>query len=272
MTAKKMEVLKWLEEMFSASQIPPFEKSEANIEKLYQLMLSSKNADSDLDEVEKYLKYKTQYYEHEGNLLEETLRGLQLSPNNLGAEEQSCLNYYSALCSSLNVHSVLPSNVILAINDLEEQHRKAEESLRNEKIFADTIYELSKSVASSLEEVKKVSENAKQTSANQENEIARGEMKQNFNKEKLKKYQSDLKYFETKLKKAGYEEDIKFSEIGKKIQELTTMTKELEDKERKLEGFTLPPDLTLAEMKVEEMRQTLSKLMNEIVQNYNNKG
>lgn len=53
--------------MFSASQFPPFEKNEANLEKLYQLMLSSKNADSDLDEVEKYLKYKTQYYEHEGS-------------------------------------------------------------------------------------------------------------------------------------------------------------------------------------------------------------
>ncbi|KAK4304560.1 hypothetical protein Pmani_023441 [Petrolisthes manimaculis] len=264
MDIKHREVVQWLEEVYGNDQIPPYEKSERSINILHQLMTVSKCSEKNAKLLAADYATKTAEYNAEGQQINKWLESVNIKPSILLKEGQEGLTAFATSAQVLDVHIPTSTNIILAANQLEMEHMQTVNEQEQERGRMCQLLELNKAVGMKIEEIRSIHKQAEATWNQQQEVLAKDKKQEYYVKEKRKDYISDMNYYEAKLNQVGMTKNIMHSTLCKQWAQLKEVEQQVSSLETKLKSYNLPPDMTLAEVKVEEARQKLASLMSDM--------
>lgn len=261
MDIKHREVLQWLHEVYGEEQIPVYEKNERSINILHQLMKASKRSEDNAKVLAADYTKKAAEYNAEAMQKKNWLDALKFSPDDLSAESQKSVTALANTAQVLDVQSPTSTNIVLALNQLEMDHMKVVNELEQEKGRKACLLEMSQQLSRKLEEIKRISQQAEATWTLQQEELSRDAKRQQFSREKSNNYAADITHYEAKLRQVGLSKEITHSHLCAKWADLQALEKQVKELEQQLQNYTLPPDMALAEVKVQEARQELASIM-----------
>ncbi|KAK8731591.1 hypothetical protein OTU49_007381, partial [Cherax quadricarinatus] len=264
MDLKHREVAQWLQEVYGKEQVPPYEKTECTINILYQLMTASKCSEKNAKVLASDYALKASEYSAEGRQLREWLEHVKIKENILSPEGQKGLKALYSTTQVLDVQIPTSTNIILAMNQLEMDYMQVMNEREHEKRQTACLLETNRDFSRKLKEIQGIFQQAEATWAQQQEEHAKDVVQETFIKEKCKNYSTDINQYEAKLNQVAMSKNIKHSTLVKQSLELQSLEKQVNNLESKLNNYTLPPDIMLAEVKVQEARQELANLMDKL--------
>ncbi|XP_063591271.1 uncharacterized protein LOC134768381 isoform X1 [Penaeus indicus] len=261
MDIKHKEVLQWLHEVYGEEQIPVYEKNERSINILHNLMKASKRSEDNAKVLAADYTKKAAEYSAEAMQKRNWLDALKFKPNDLSEESQKSLAALANTAQVLDVQTPTSTNIVLALNQLEMDHMKVVNELEQEKGRKACLLEMSQQLSRKLEEIKRISQQAEATWMLQQEELSRDAKRQQFSREKSNNYAADITHYEAKLRQVGLSKEITHSHLCAKWADLQALEKQVKELEQQLQNYTLPPDMALAEVKVQEARLELASIM-----------
>ncbi|XP_071547665.1 HAUS augmin-like complex subunit 1 [Panulirus ornatus] len=268
MDIKHREVLQWLQEVYGEEQIPPYEKTERSIGILHQLMTASKCSEGNAKVLAEDYAKKAAEYSGEGRQLGKWLEPVKIKTSILSQESQKGLMALASTAQVLDVQIPTSTNIILAMNQLEMDHMQVVNEREQERGRTFRLLEMRKELSRKLDEIRGILQQAEATWSQQQEEYARDIKQEEFIREKKKNYSNDIIQYEAKLSQVGVTENIKHGTLVKQWSELQELEKQMKNLELQLKNYTLPPDITLAEVKVQEARQELAAIMDSFTNAY----
>lgn len=267
MDIKHREVVQWLHEVYSEEKIPAYEKTERSINILHKLMTESKRAENQGKILTADFTKKAAEYNAEALQLQKWRETVKLDPSILSKESQKALSALAHTAHVLNVQTPTSTNIILAMNQLDMEHMQVMNEQEQEKSRTASLLEMNKDLSKKLEELRVIVQQAEATWKLRQEELAKDAKWKHFSMEKCKNYSTDINNHEAKLRQVGLSKETTHGNISKEWTRLQALEKEVKDLEKQLSSYTLPPDMTLAEVKVQEARQELSAIMDGLTEN-----
>ncbi|XP_068202002.1 HAUS augmin-like complex subunit 1 [Palaemon carinicauda] len=269
MDIKHSEVVQWLREIYGEERIPPYEKTERSINILYRLMKECKRAESQAKILAEDYTRKAAEYNAEAQQLQKWRETSKLDPNQLSPENLKSLQALAETANILDVQTPSSTNIILAMNQLEMEHMQITSELEQEKSRTAYLLEANKDLSKKLEDITIIMKQAEATWKLRQEELAKDAKWKQFTEKKCKNYEADINKLEAKLSQVGLTKDITHGNISAEWGRLQVLEEEIKKLEKQLRGYTLPPDMSLAELKVQEARQELATLYEKCTENFN---
>ncbi|XP_066954438.1 HAUS augmin-like complex subunit 1 isoform X1 [Macrobrachium rosenbergii] len=269
MDIKHREVVQWLQEIYGEERIPLYEKTERSITILYKLMKECKRAESQARILTEDYTRKAAEYNAEAQQLQKWRETAKLDPSQLTPENQKSLQALAQTANILDIQTPSSTNIILAMNQLEMEHMQIASELEQEKSRTAYLLEANKDLSKKLQDIKIITKQAEATWKLRQEELAKDAKWKQFTEKKCKNYEADINRFEAKLSQVGLTKEITHGNISAEWARLQTLEEEIKTLEKQLRSYTLPPDMSLAELKVQEARQELATLIEKFSENFN---
>ncbi|XP_063863154.1 uncharacterized protein LOC135102222 [Scylla paramamosain] len=264
MDIKHKEVVDWLREVYGEEQIPPYEKTERSITILHQLMTASRCSEDNAKILADDYVTKTAEYSAEARQLKGWLDPVNISPNTLSEEGQTRLSSLAHTAEILDVQIPTCTNVILAMNELEMNHMQMLVKRKQMQTQSSRLLEMNREVSKKLEEIRGIHQQAELTWQQQQEEHARNVKQEEFMNLKCNNYAADICNYEANLNKVGMTSSITHQALAIQWAELQELEKQVSQLEDQLKSYTLPPDISLAQVEVGAARQELASIMESV--------
>ncbi|KAG7153971.1 uncharacterized protein LOC121856862 [Homarus americanus] len=264
MDIKHREVVQWLQEIYGKDQIPPYEKAETSINILHQLMTASKCSEGNAKLLADDYSQKSSEYGAEARQLSKWMEPVKIKTNMLSNEGQKGLSALAATAQAYDIQTVTSTNIILAMNQLDLDHMQVVNDREQERGRTSRLLEMSQDLSRKFKEIKGIFQQSEATWAQQQEEHARDIKQEEFIRRKFKKYVSDINQYEARLSQVGMKKNITHAFLSEQWAKLKDLEKQVSDLENQLKSYTLPPDITLAEVKVQEAHEELAALLNNL--------
>eukprot|EP00741_Cyanophora_paradoxa_P023682 tig00021612_g22876.t1 len=205
-------------------------------------------------------------YEQRAQQLEAMLQRLGMSSKNLPADAQSMLRALAEAASELELREPTLNSMYIAIDNLQrelfelaEKAEEEQEELKTEKEAADKAEELHRSVKKAYDAAVR-----KEAEAQASYDTRQAELEALM--AKREEYTREIEKQQRMLQCAGYNKDEvehgMLVKIAAEVEEIKTVTQPLLSKLRSY--LDLPPDLSLARLKVAQARARLKELEDEV--------
>ncbi|KAK7071237.1 hypothetical protein SK128_008914 [Halocaridina rubra] len=261
MDMKHKEVIEWLREVYGEEKIQSYEKSECSINILHGLMMESKRTEHQGKILMADFTRKASEYNAEAQQMKKWRETARLEPTILSSDSQISL---SALAHSTKILDVLiptSTNIILAMNNLEMDHMQVTNNQEQEKSRIAFVLEMKKTLAKKLQEIQEIYKQAEALHKLTQEELSKDAQCKAFSLAKSKNYAADISNYEAKLSQVGLTREITHGNITKEWTRLLELEKQAHVLKKQLNNYTLPPDMALAEIKVQEARQELANIV-----------
>uniref|UniRef100_A0A8C3L035 HAUS augmin like complex subunit 1 n=1 Tax=Chrysolophus pictus TaxID=9089 RepID=A0A8C3L035_CHRPC len=259
---KVQRVISWLKKTFENQPMPQFDVNAQTINLLHVLMEYSEERERDVSFLIEDMKERAAEYDAETEYLQSFLtESLDLSPSSLSKEGSAHLETLVDSATILEVEDLSLTSFFCAMNDrslelheAESKNKEMEQELLNfkEKLTATLLLE--EQLEKDLEKVK----------THLEIEEAKSESRlQNlqFLKDKSEDLRIRIKTAEKQLATSGLDQSLMHESLVNLSEKLDGMQREMVHVKRKLDCYLdLPPNLSLARVKVEEAKRELNAL------------
>jgi len=265
MDIKHREVVSWLREVYGEESVPQYEKTERSISLLHQIMSASRQAEAHAEILVEDYTQKSVEYTAEATQIGQWLSTVGVEPSIISEEGRKALSAYTNAYQSLDVVVPNVSNLLLASNQLELEHMQIGDEREREKSIKVNLLEMSQQLSKKLLDMRRISRQAEANWGLQVEEAEGREKQKNFLQIKMKNYSDDCARYEAIFSQSGMTSDITHTSLMKKWEELKALEKEVMEMSNRLSHYTLPADMQLAEVQVEEARQQLKVIMDALI-------
>ncbi|KAJ3034246.1 HAUS augmin-like complex subunit 1 [Rhizophlyctis rosea] len=237
---------------------------------LLEAIVDQKDVNDTLNELEQNIAERAEEeYRAEAQRLNGILSGLNITTDNLSKSADLNLQALVSLALSLGIcktsRASLPQNLHLssyetAMTDLLIQERRAEWDLQRDKRLLDTMERRRQGLERSLDHMKALLTELQATESSEDEHL--NDLKRNTTmlQQKGQEYEERLEYLESQY--TPEMDSIRIEVLRKLEDEVRELANEVKEKEDRLKGFQdLPPDITLAKIKLEEKKHYLEELV-----------
>jgi len=258
---KLREVVLWLERVFDGDTIPEFEVTEQSIEWLLDLARNNAKQDRDAQILIEDANQRTQEYDAEGIRVEELLEDVGLEVTSLSRSGGTSVNVLSELADILDLQSPSQTNFLLGLQHITEKCSHLELKVIETEI---AVFERQEAMAKQRlrsQRIKQMMLNLDHEASLQTSLAADRLARTDFLKQKTHGYTRQIRQLEHDIQASGYEDGLSHSaivRIAKEYNELITAAAALRERIQKFKN--LPPDLSLAGIKLEEARRLNAQL------------
>ncbi|XP_065060465.1 HAUS augmin-like complex subunit 1 isoform X1 [Rhopilema esculentum] len=259
------EVLIWLESVFQEKKIPPFEINKHTIAKIHNFMTLNKEMDKISKIIADDLKRKEQEYSIKADKIDKVLSDVGITVDTLSQSGVRNLTMLSDLAAYLRIKDTRDPSYVLALVDLLGSAEESSHKLKQHELKLQHIQQGIKEAISKKELLKELSESHELQMATEHpiNEKRKKEMQ--FLKGKSEEYKAFIGDIQEINSKNGVSSDIHHDTLKQVHQELTEIQGQINAIKIRLSEFhSLPPDMSLARVKIEEARQELQKLESDL--------
>jgi len=258
-TMAQVNVEEWLRHLYATNtktgskfncEAPSFEKTKTTMEILSELKLANCLADQQVEEEIKIAKFLQEEHGAEANRLSNILKPLGLDISSLPCDLYSL----AGIISSADKHAEQLENRSLdRINectDLTAKQMQALQRLQNlEKVRA-SLNDLS------------ITENQEQIGKKKEAE---------FLSKKINEYAANIRHFEKRLETVDFQAEVRHGNLEKKYEDWKLIRDKLTQIRSKLSAYSdLTPDINLARVQVQQLKEELAQMENQITDNISN--
>jgi len=261
LASKHQKIRVWLESIFVDNNIPQYEINEETIDYLYKLYKHQQKMDhlTKLQIDDGVLK--TKELRSEASRLQEIIDSVGLSVYTLSNSGKSNLKMLTDVALALEIKDVKKSSYCLALYDLNQQI-----TLLTNEVAAKQrdLNKLIKQTENSLKHLEKITIYYEEASNNStvDTPVRDKRIKECESlRSKSQKYQSQIREFEKDQQFQHIDKQLHHEALVKLSEQLEELKTELQPLQKKFQSYrSLPPDINLAKVKIEEAKRELSKL------------
>ena len=255
----------WLEKVFGGDSVPSYELNKITIQTLYKLMKLNETRDKDVSIVIGDMRQKAEEYNIEARRLEDIMKKINLPIASLSQSGVMSLRTLANIALLLQTKDVSETSYLLALQHLQNDLYKTREELKYEERLTQTLIEKTKKAVHKYNLLKKAADDLKEQKTKEVPEIERRAKESGFLYSKAKEYKDKINQFQNELYRSKADPNIYHSALVKMSEELQSLMEQLSPLKTKLKTYhSLPPDVSLTKVKIEELRQELSRLEAEL--------
>lgn len=265
MNEKHQEVQLWLEKLYGGDQVPDYELNETTVSTLHDLMRKNEKRDTDMQLIIEDLRQKADEYNGEGRRLEKILRSIGLTSTSLSQSGVMSQRTLVNLALLLQIKDSSESSYMLGLEKLQDELYKTEDCRQMEQRTTEKLIDKTKTAILKYNSLKKALEVLEQQSDSQHPETEKRAKTTGFLHSKSKEYKNSIHHYQNLLSKSGVDPALYHGELVKTSEELKALEEQLAPKRSKLQTYhSLPPDVSLTKVKVEELKQKLVSMEAEL--------
>lgn len=267
MNEKYREVEAWLERMFGGQPVPQYEITSRNLDILTELMHRNKQQDASAELVAQDLRQKAEEYDTEAERHSRILQKLGLSPSCLSHSGNISLKTLVDISSLLDVRRPSDSDILLAMSENCEEKMSTDDSRRMEQRLLTQLFSKTKAELQRSASLKKILENLEEKGSAELPDLENKAKTAGILQLKSREYQRSVEQLRRELSLAGADPSLYHTTLAKKSEDLKVTKDKLHSLKAKLDSYhALPPDHSLARVKVEEAKTELASLESELAQ------
>lgn len=265
MNKEHQEVQVWLEKVFGGDSVPSYELNKKTVRILYKLMKLNEMKDNDTQLVIDDLRQKTDEYNVEARKLESILKSINLPIAGLSQSGVTSLRTLAKVALLLQTKDVSESSYMLSLQHLHDELYNTSEELKLEERVIQALVEKTKMAIHKYNSLKKAAEDLNQQKSKQYPEMEKRAKESGFLHSKAKEYKEKVHQFQNELIKSKTDPSIYHGALVKTSEELQTLKDQLAPLKSKLQTYhSLPPNISLTKVKIEELKHELTRLETEL--------
>lgn len=255
----------WLEKVFGGDSVPAYELNQRTIQTLYKLMKLNEARDKDVSIIVEDMRQKTEEYNSEARRIEDVMKTINLPIASLSQSGVMSLRTLANVALLLQTKDVSETSYLLALQHLHTDLHKTNEELKCAERLTQTLIEKNKRAVHKYNLLKKAADDLEEQKVKQRPEIERRAKESGFLYSKAKEYKEKVNQFQNELVRSKADPAIHHSALVKMSEELQSLVNQLSPLKTKLQTYhSLPPDVSLTKVKIEELRQELARLEAEL--------
>lgn len=255
------EVDAWLQKVFSGQSVPAYEVNEYTLELLNQLKQSCEGQEKFNELIVQDLQLKADEYRVEAERLGRLLERFGLPLSCLSQSGTLSLKTLVDVSLTLGVQHASDTDLLLALGSLAEDNYQVKETRRSQKRVRNQLLEKTRLQLQQNASLSRALESIEQSERQLEPEMTKKAAQSDFLQKKTRDYRSTIRQLTKELSSVGLESSISHDTLVKKSDNLKELKTRLQTIRNKLDSYhALPPDLTLARVKVEEARHQLAEI------------
>jgi len=262
---KHAKVTEWLERVFEDQPIPQYEMNSDTLNDLHMFAVQNQ----DMDQLVRFhiedLRKKSEEYQAEGDNLRKLLENIGMPIYALSNAGKSSVKMLADTAVALNIKDCKKSSYVLAIADLKVESAELAEKIEQVKNETEQIARQTEDAINKLKQLELMKESMQQQSASELPVMQKRLKDIEVLSTKSDKYRLQISEYEAQNKNTGYMDNISHEALLQTAEKLAEMKAELKPIRLKLEGYhSLPPDVALAKVKIEEAKRQLEQLENQL--------
>lgn len=264
---KHQEVEAWLAKVFASRPVPQHEINSRTLDLLIELKHTCDQQDKNVELILQDHQLKTQEYAVEAERIGKVLDRFGLKTSSLSQSGNISLKTLVDICMILNIQQATDPSFLVAMTSLADERLKVEnlrpvEQRLHKKLLAKTTAQMQQ-----IAQLETMLENADKLSEELLPELEKKAKQAEFLQQKSREYRRTINQLQKELTAAHVEPSIYHGTLVKKSEGLKELKARLQTVQAKLDSYhALPPDLSLARVKVEETKQELANLEAELTQ------
>eukprot|EP00039_Didymoeca_costata_P010798 m.146284 g.146284 ORF g.146284 m.146284 type:complete len:298 (+) comp14966_c0_seq18:185-1078(+) len=255
----------WLESIFGRDSVPKFKINAESQELLFYAALNFKANEKFAKLLIEDLEGRTQEYNAEALRLNRLLKNFGIDPTKLGKAARSAVKNITRIADTLHVKDLSTTTITRALQHMDSEIYETEkkvlalsESIRRKKLHLEQLQRKVSGFDSVLERLE-------QELLVDEKKHADRIAKTKFFNQKAADYEAQIALLESKLRDNGYSYDISHSGLLQRAKEQQKLSDRGDELKTSLDKYlSLPPDLSLASVKLWEAKEALAKVDCEI--------
>ncbi|CAH1797389.1 unnamed protein product [Owenia fusiformis] len=264
---KHREVRDWLGAIFHDS-IPQYEISTKTIDILHALMKTNLERDKHIEAQIEDCRLKAKEYYAEGQRLTNILDGVGLQQENLSQSGTMSLRTLSNIAELLQIAEANDSSYLCALSDISQQTLKIEEQRSREHQLFTQLSAKTKSAMLRTQSLNKAVEALREQKEHEAPHVSRKSKQLLFFRKKGGEYRKRIETSMQTLHQSGVDTSVLHQALLIKSKELEELKGSLEPLRARMSSYqSLPPDVPLAKVKLEELRREIETLERQLYQN-----
>jgi chromosome segregation ATPase len=255
----------WLLDLLGSDELPPIELNKATIEFLYALMQQSCVAERRAELLLEYYENCRQEYKHDQNRLSSIMQSFGLTSDDLSSSGKKNLTAIADCANELDVADPLPSSMLMAASVLTEECINLKSELRTVQLEVEALEEKRRQLSlAGANWSRKKHELAEEWKERQES-LAQYANNTKFLHQSVNAYRSRLNDLKKKIAASGVTPDLIHQRLVQDAADIQAMLAAGEKDEQLLQSFqSLPPNVWEAELVVQQRREYLQKLSEQL--------
>ncbi|XP_046854163.1 HAUS augmin-like complex subunit 1 [Xenia sp. Carnegie-2017] len=259
MDEKHLKVRSWLESVYQGNVIPPFEVNSTTVSLLYDLACINERKDKAFETIMEELIQRKEEYKHESARLHKITAAVGLS--NLPESSQASVEILANTALNLNLKDTTMSSYILGINNLLRERHLIKKQMKESKYSMKKLLRATKKALLQYNTLKRAYEILENEISLQEPLLKQRRNETDFLKQKSSEYEQQLHHLQSILINVNLKPDLFHKALERKYEDILKVEDELKPLKTKLDNYhSLPPNMSLAKVKLEEARIELETL------------
>lgn len=268
MNEQHQKVRVWLETLFGDEPIPAFEINSKTIQTLSSLVDINTQRDRDTKLLVEDLEQKRNEYASEANRIQTIISSVGLPLGSLSQSGSASIRTLANTALLLDLKDTKMSSYLLGINKLSKELQSSKEERMREKYSSVKLLRKTKAALVKNDSLTKAYETLEEQMSLQEPILKKRAEETGFFKRKSEDYQKRFEELQNYQKQAKFEPSLCHNALEKKYEDVLRLEDELKPMKSKLETYnSLPPDLSLAKVKLEEAKRELAALEEQLTKN-----
>lgn len=262
------EVRDWLEKIYCNETIPQYEINERTLEILMKLKQRNEERDGEAQIVIKDYQEKTEEYHAEAERLSAILQIIGLSSTNLSQSGNVSLRALAMAALTLGIKDASITSYFQALTKLATDSLDVEEQRFHDQRTISKLFSRTKEALMKVETLKRSLEQMNEEAKTVGPEMNKKMRQSGFLQNKTKDYSKQMQELKIELEKNGVDPTIYHQNLVKLAEELENIQNKIVPLKSKLDSYrSLPPNISLARVKIEEMRRELATVEAELSKN-----
>ncbi|XP_078702156.1 HAUS augmin-like complex subunit 1 [Branchiostoma floridae x Branchiostoma belcheri] len=262
---KHRKVRHWLEQMFGGETVPPYEVNETTITVLYDLACKNQAVDKDTKLLLEDLGQKADEYNAEARRLSRTLQFVGLTPESLTKTGTTALSTLVSTAQTLELKNTATTSYLLAMKDLSQEALDVEDSRREEQHLSKELLRKTTTAMAHLNAIERDEESLEQREKMTGPDLEKKAQTAVFLQSKAAEYRNSLRQLRGQLEASGVDPTLYHHKLVNQAEELDKKREKIAELRAQLDSYhSLPPDISLARVKIEEAKRELAGLEEEI--------
>eukprot|EP01083_Nonionella_stella_P181932 653171_1 len=254
---KLAEVQTWLSTVYNGHP-PPWEVTPTTVEAMYSLCVNMQRRTKANELLCEQRRQCTKEYDLKAQINTHLLHSLNLGSDSLSKRASESLDTVCALALSLKLNSASNGSFMCAMADLVTDNIESDSALHSEEIRCQDLESMTRRALKELEETKDLI--SRQDAPNTVEIDQKRKEVRDF-KTKIQNYESEISKFKNDVNRSGYRNEVSHPQLVKLSEDLKRVKHHVEQHNTKLQSYRdLPPDISLAHLKVENARKQLEQL------------
>lgn len=268
MNEQHQKVRAWLETLFGEDPIPTFEINSKTIETLSRLLDINAQRHQDMRLLIEDLEQKKAEYTSEADRIQEIISLVGLPLGSLSQSGSTSVRTLANVALLLDLKDTKMSSYLLGINELSKALQSSKEEKLKAKHSSAKLLRKTKCALVKYDSVTKAYEALEEQISFQEPILNKRFKETGFLYQKAKQYQERFDELLDYQKQTKLEPTLYHNALEKKYEDVLQLEEELKPLKSKLETYhSLPPDISLAKVKVEEVKRELAALEEQLTKN-----